>query len=149
MSVVQRIDATEERFRTLKTTISKPPNGTGVYLLHVRKAIIKAKTRRYPGPGHSETGNEAPQGTADINAGKAENTKDDYRTLKEQSGRDRKAWKFFRVSTGGGLVQRSTDPVSNRREIRLDSFITIDRDHSDSNHSFTVSSQTMSTNQHL
>lgn len=81
---------------------------------------------------HSETRTKVPQESpvepaespvepADINEGKAENTKDDYRTLEEQSGRNRKGWKFFIVWTGGGLITCGTDPVSNRRETRLDS----------------------------
>lgn len=127
--IIQRIDATEEsreeRFRKLKPTILNARNGTGVYLLDVTKEMIKAKTRRYPGPVHSETRNEVPQESsvepADINARKAGNTKDDYRTLKEQSGRNRKGSKFCIVLTGGGLIKCGTDPVSSRRELRRDS----------------------------
>lgn len=105
--------STEESFRTLKPTIFKPPQWH------------RCVSALWPGPVHSETRNEVPQESsvepADINAGKAENTNDDYRTVEEQSGRNRKGWKFFIVWTGGGLIKCGTDPVSNRREIRLDS----------------------------
>lgn len=58
---------------------------------------------------------------ADVKAGKAENTKDDYLTLKEQSGRNRKGLEVFYIMDWRWFNQCGTDPVSNRRETRLDS----------------------------